>query len=613
MSSTYLERLRSANKAHDQYQALVNHHFAYHPSPSAIGCILDSMTTKGMKICALDHLLRVYNDHIRTFDDNSLSPIIKQCINKDGIIEEPYSILFGIHGIIPRNSSTRTDGGHCALMRCMSVCDVTTDRIDVIEAMLEPDHIKSIEDIIRIIEIIIKPDDKDAALEIIITRCAKAVRQLPIQILAKKVLNTYGRHAEGRRDMVIALLSAPHNQVTTKPDFSALFDDTDSMLMETSGIDHPDSALLRVFDTIPLYRYRLKYMINFFLIHPLTKEEEVTSLLAHMSSTAMKVCTFDAILKYCYQFIPTIHKVEITRILMESERNHSNDRHVAKLLKSANNIKQEEDNMTTIMRCMCIDRGEDDLQVLDILLEPHGVKTIFNITTILCNFDLGSMKDAALYIMLTRCRDVIVTFNRNALEDRLNGCYRRDKMGDIVSEIIDSMFMPRNNIDSIFQSSSIFTITPESIGQCLNIHPNKPYSGGVIYIHEQMPTVLHGGAPIQIMSSASIVNTGAKTGAQSIQSALELIASRGTPLPEHFMGETVPYKQQTKVEQVKKESSNDDILLCSICLDNMKNVLLNDCRHLCVCDTCVVGITTNDITTCPICKAKNTKTTTVFL
>jgi uncharacterized membrane-anchored protein len=53
-----------------------------------------------------------------------------------------------------------------------------------------------------------------------------------------------------------------------------------------------------------------------------------------------------------------------------------------------------------------------------------------------------------------------------------------------------------------------------------------------------------------------------------------------------------------------------DTLMCNICLDNFKNILLEPCNHLCCCDECY---NINPITKCPLCRKDILATRKVFL
>lgn len=72
--------------------------------------------------------------------------------------------------------------------------------------------------------------------------------------------------------------------------------------------------------------------------------------------------------------------------------------------------------------------------------------------------------------------------------------------------------------------------------------------------------------------------------------------------------------QQKEKEKEKERGSDylDDKTLCSICMENERTTLLDDCKHLCVCDTCSKSITKNGITKCPVCRKDNKGTTRVF-
>ena len=58
----------------------------------------------------------------------------------------------------------------------------------------------------------------------------------------------------------------------------------------------------------------------------------------------------------------------------------------------------------------------------------------------------------------------------------------------------------------------------------------------------------------------------------------------------------------TIVDQIAPEGTAD-LLLCAICLENLKSVTLRTCDHFCACATCLKKMRENDqIITCPICR-----------
>lgn len=57
---------------------------------------------------------------------------------------------------------------------------------------------------------------------------------------------------------------------------------------------------------------------------------------------------------------------------------------------------------------------------------------------------------------------------------------------------------------------------------------------------------------------------------------------------------------------------NDDIL-CIICIDNNREVLLNKCSHFSLCEKCVIDITNDDKIICPKCRVENTKWKKIYM
>ena len=59
---------------------------------------------------------------------------------------------------------------------------------------------------------------------------------------------------------------------------------------------------------------------------------------------------------------------------------------------------------------------------------------------------------------------------------------------------------------------------------------------------------------------------------------------------------------------VKRFSEKGEESTCIICLDALKDTLLQPCRHLCVCEGCAKALKV-----CPVCRAKISKTEKVFV
>lgn len=67
----------------------------------------------------------------------------------------------------------------------------------------------------------------------------------------------------------------------------------------------------------------------------------------------------------------------------------------------------------------------------------------------------------------------------------------------------------------------------------------------------------------------------------------------------------------------KEEISEKNDIDCSICFERKKNILFNDCKHICVCEECVLMVKknniNNDIFICPLCRLENYSFVKVFL
>ena len=60
-----------------------------------------------------------------------------------------------------------------------------------------------------------------------------------------------------------------------------------------------------------------------------------------------------------------------------------------------------------------------------------------------------------------------------------------------------------------------------------------------------------------------------------------------------------------KLAELEQASEN---LMCIICLDQPRRLLLEPCRHVCICITCG-----NSVDTCPLCRVKIQNKTTLFM
>lgn len=60
--------------------------------------------------------------------------------------------------------------------------------------------------------------------------------------------------------------------------------------------------------------------------------------------------------------------------------------------------------------------------------------------------------------------------------------------------------------------------------------------------------------------------------------------------------------------QTNKNLEKDKLILCCICMNDQKNIVLYPCRHLCVCSKCI-----GRITKCPICRASYERGEKIFI
>ena len=61
------------------------------------------------------------------------------------------------------------------------------------------------------------------------------------------------------------------------------------------------------------------------------------------------------------------------------------------------------------------------------------------------------------------------------------------------------------------------------------------------------------------------------------------------------------------VTKIKKKD-NKNLLECCICMDNIKNVIFENCTHVACCKEC-----SKKINKCPICQKKITKITNIYI
>ena len=66
-------------------------------------------------------------------------------------------------------------------------------------------------------------------------------------------------------------------------------------------------------------------------------------------------------------------------------------------------------------------------------------------------------------------------------------------------------------------------------------------------------------------------------------------------------------KEKKKWKEAKNKTinfvNNQDKLICVVCLENQKQILFNSCKHVCVCEQCLIEIIHAN-NKCPICKRK---------
>ena len=105
-----------------------------------------------------------------------------------------------------------------------------------------------------------------------------------------------------------------------------------------------------------------------------------------------------------------------------------------------------------------------------------------------------------------------------------------------------------------------------------------------------------------------------------LENCLHTFKSSQRQLRQHL---SVRRRQMTKIEEEKRQNqskvhTSDMNVLCCICLEGTKSILLLPCRHLCVCEQCSQGPTNHitstttgtsrphpgQIKTCPICRTK---------
>ena len=61
-----------------------------------------------------------------------------------------------------------------------------------------------------------------------------------------------------------------------------------------------------------------------------------------------------------------------------------------------------------------------------------------------------------------------------------------------------------------------------------------------------------------------------------------------------------------------KKETNDD-MTCVVCFDNRKRVLLEQCKHLCLCSGCAAKLLSNGSLRCPVCTKLNTNCSVIYV
>lgn len=69
-----------------------------------------------------------------------------------------------------------------------------------------------------------------------------------------------------------------------------------------------------------------------------------------------------------------------------------------------------------------------------------------------------------------------------------------------------------------------------------------------------------------------------------------------------------PFFKLDSVVCVEKQTNDPEIIVCSVCMNNKKNILFSPCQHVTCCARCA-----EQVSICPICREKIKQTTLVFL
>lgn len=70
-----------------------------------------------------------------------------------------------------------------------------------------------------------------------------------------------------------------------------------------------------------------------------------------------------------------------------------------------------------------------------------------------------------------------------------------------------------------------------------------------------------------------------------------------------------------KLQSERKSLTTDNNnIVCSICQDKLPNILLMDCKHLCICEDCHIQmLSKSNIILCPICRTANSNTMKIYI
>ncbi len=90
-------------------------------------------------------------------------------------------------------------------------------------------------------------------------------------------------------------------------------------------------------------------------------------------------------------------------------------------------------------------------------------------------------------------------------------------------------------------------------------------------------------------------------------SALSLIAEEDFAEIKEEQVRRPPSKKTAQTQKIETPPVKDDWGQCCVCMDEIRNVLFNPCRHMCCCEKC-----SRNMNTCPTCRAEITEKIIVF-